>query len=103
MPELFEGNYYLGVFYTIKGDEANKVINEKQYSSQAAYDEDLKGVNAIYMEAVPYLEKALEIKANDPSTLELLKQICFRLRDEAGMMEKYKKYNELFQQVQGQE
>ena len=103
MPELFEGNYYLGVFYTIKGDEANKVINEKQYSSQAAYDEDLKGVNAIYMEAVPYLEKALEIKANDPNTLELLKSICFRLRDEAGMMDKYTKYNELFKQVQGQE
>ena len=103
MPDLYEGNYYLGVFYTIKGDEANKAINEKQYSSQAAYDADLKDVNAIYMEAVPYLEKALEIKANDPSTLELLKSICFRLRDEAGMMEKYNKYNELFKQVQGQE
>ncbi len=41
-PELFEGNYYLGVFYTIKADEMNKVMNEKQYSSQAAYDADLK-------------------------------------------------------------
>ena len=103
MPELFEGNYYLGVFYTIKGDEANKVINEKQYSSQAAYDEDLKGVNAIYMAAGPHLEKGHAIQANDPSTPELLKQACSRLGDRAGMMEKYKKYNELFQQVQGQE
>ena len=30
-PDLFEGNYYLGVFYTIKGDALNKEMNEKQY------------------------------------------------------------------------
>ena len=65
-PDLYEGNYYLGVFYTIKGDEVNKEINAKQYSSQAAYDADLEKVNVIYMEAIPYLEKALELKENDP-------------------------------------
>ncbi len=27
----------------------------------AAYNEDQKGVNAIYMEAIPYLEKAYEL------------------------------------------
>ena len=57
-PDLFEGNYYLGVFYTIKADEMNKVMNEKQYSSQAAYDADLKAANAVYMEAIPWFEKA---------------------------------------------
>lgn len=102
-PDLYEGNYYLGVFYTIKGDEVNKEINAKQYSSQAAYDADLEKVNVIYMEAIPYLEKALELKENDPSSLELLKSICFRLRDEEGMMDKYNKYNELYKQVQGGE
>ena len=102
-PDLYEGNYYLGVFYTIKGDEVNKEINAKQYSSQAAYDADLETVNVIYMEAIPYLEKALELKENDPSSLELLKSICFRLRDEEGMMDKYNKYNELYKQVQGGE
>ena len=81
----------------------NKEINAKQYSSQAAYDADLEKVNVIYMEAIPYLEKALELKANDPSSLELLKSICFRLRDEEGMMDKYNKYNELYKQVQGGE
>ena len=61
-PDLFEGNYYLGVFYTIKADEMNKVMNEKQYSSQTAYDTDLKEVNAVYMDAVPWFEKAYELK-----------------------------------------
>ena len=102
-PDLYEGNYYLGVFYTIKGDEVNKEMNAKQYSSQAAYDADLKAVNAIYMEAIPWLEKAFELKPEDPSSVELLKSICFRLRDEEGMMDKYTKYNEMFKKIQGQQ
>ena len=101
-PDLFEGNYYLGVFYTIKGDELNKVMNEKQYSSQATYDADLKVVNEVYMNALPWFEKAYELKPQDGDTLEFLKSLCFRLRDEPGMMEKYNKYNELYKQVKGE-
>ena len=101
-PDLFEGSYYLGVFYTIKGDALNKEMNEKQYSSQAAYDEDLKKVNGVYMEALPWFEKAHEMKPEDGDTLEFLKSLCFRLRDEPGIMEKYNKYNELYKQVKGE-
>ena len=102
-PDLFEGNYYLGVFYTIKADEMNKVMNEKQYSSQTAYDTDLKEVNAVYMEAVPWFEKAYEMKKDDVNTLDFLKSICFRLRDEEGMMDKYNKYNTLLKEAKGEE
>lgn len=101
-PDMFEGNYYLGLFYTIKGDNLNKVINEKQYSSQSAYDADLKGVNEIYIAAVPWLEKAHALKTDDLSTLDYLKQICFRLRDEPGMQEKYDTYNALYKKVKGE-
>ena len=100
-PDLFEGNYYLGVFYTIKGDALNKEMNEKQYSSQAVYDADLKVVNDVYKDAVPWFEKAHQIKPDDVDTLEFLKSICFRLRDEAGIMEKYNTYNALYKQVKG--
>lgn len=100
-PDLFEGNYYLGVFYTIKGDALNKEMNEKQYSSQSVYDADLKVVNDVYKEAVPWFEKAHQIKPDDVDTLEFLKFICFRLRDEAGIMEKYNTYNALYKQVKG--
>ena len=102
-PDLFEGNYYLGVFYTIKADEMNKVMNEKQYSSQTAYDTDLKEVNAVYMDAVPWFEKAYELKKDDVNTLDFLKSICFRLRDEEGMMDKYNEYNELLKKMKGLE
>ena len=100
-PDLFEGNYYLGVFYTIKGDALNKEMNEKQYSSQSVYDADLKVVNDVYKEAVPWFEKAHQIKPEDLDTLEFLKSLCFRLRDEPGIMEKYNTYNALYKQVKG--
>ena len=101
-PDMFEGNYYLGVFYTIKGDALNKEMNEKQYSSQAAYDADLKGVNDVYMAAVPWFEKAHQIKPEDLDTLEFLKSLCFRLRDEPGIMEKYNTYNDLYKKAKGE-
>ncbi len=101
-PELYEGWFYLGLFYTLRGDQQNNVINEKQYTSQAAYDADLEAVNAIYRQAIPAFEKALEIQPNNEDTLESLKAICFRLRDEAGMMDKYNKYNEAWKAAKGQ-
>lgn len=101
-PDLFEGNYYLGVFYTIKGDALNKEMNEKQYSSQAAYDADLKAANAVYMEAIPWFEKAHELKADDFNTLDMLKQLCFRLRDEPGIQEKYDLYFPLWKAAKGE-
>lgn len=102
-PDLFDGNYYLGLFYTIKADRMNEELNKKQYSSQEAYDTDLKAVNDVYMAALPWLEKAFELKPGDPDTLEILKQLCFRLRDEEGIMEKYNKYNTLWKQAKGME
>ena len=53
--------------------------------------------------AAKQVEKALELKENDPSSLELLKSICFRLRDEEGMMDKYNKYNTLLKEAKGEE
>ncbi|MEG1699735.1 MAG: hypothetical protein RRY33_01270 [Alistipes sp.] len=100
-PDQFDGNYYLGVFYASKGDVLNADMNTKQYSSQAAYDADLKSVNDVYLAAVTPLEKAYQIKPESMDTLELLKQLCFRLRDEPGIKEKYETYNALYKQVKG--
>ena len=101
-PDMFEGNYYLGIFYTIKADDMIKEMNEKQYSSQAEYDKDLKAVNEVYLIALPWFEKAHEINPEDVNTLDMLKSVTFRLRDEAGMQEKYETYNELYKKAKGE-
>ena len=98
-PDLFDGYYYLGLFYILKGDDANQTFNEKTFTRQADYDAGLAEVNAIYMQAVPVLEKALELNPTNRDTVNNLKQLCFRLRDEEGMMEKYNKYNEMLNQM----
>ncbi len=101
-PDLYEGWFYLGLFYTLKGDQQNQIINDKQYTSQSAYDADLEVVNDIYRQAIPAFEKALEIQPNSVDTLESLKALCFRLRDDAGMMDKYNKYNDAWNAAKGQ-
>ncbi len=95
-PKLYEGNYYLGLFHMIKGDEYLENMNSTTYTDQNALNADVIVLNKIYANAIPYFEAAHEIKPDDASTLEYLKQLCFRLRDEPGIMEKYTKYNELF-------
>lgn len=100
-PDLFEGQFFTGYFCVCKGDAMNDEINARSYSSQAAYDADLKQVNEVYLAAVPYFEKAHELKPDDVDTLEILKQLCFRLRDEEGMMDKYNTYNVLYKQAKG--
>lgn len=102
-PDQFEGNYWLGMFYILKADEENRIMQEeKQYNSTAAYEADQKAVTAIYMEAVPWLEKAHQIKPDDFQALDYLKALCFRLRDEPGIMEKYEKYNAEWKQAKGE-
>jgi hypothetical protein len=45
------------------------------------------------------LEKAYEINPADAGTIEFLNQLCFRLRDMDGMMDKYNKYHELYKNL----
>ncbi len=101
-PSMFDGQYYLGLFYTLKGDELNEVMKEKTYTAQTEYTADLAAINDAYMAGVPHFEKAMEIRPTDFSTAEYLKSICFRLRDEDGMMDKYNKYNEIFKKLSGE-
>ena len=99
-PKNSDALYLLGLFYTLKGDELNKIANDKTYSSQAEMEADEKVIADTYMAAIPYLETAHELNPTHEMTLFYLKQLCFRLRDEqAGMMDKYTKYNELYNAV----
>ena len=102
-PDLAEGYYLLGYLYVMKGDAMQNEMGEKNYTSQEAYDADLASVNDVYREAVAPLEKANELKAGDENTLNLLKSVCFRLRDEEGMMDKFNYYNPLWKRAAGQE
>mgnify|MGYP000014827260 FL=1 len=83
----------------MKADALNQEANEKEYTNEGEYEADQKEILSIYSQAVPYLEVAHEIMPQNPDPVQLLKTLCYRLRDEPGMMEKYEKYNELYKQM----
>lgn len=100
-PNDYNTNFYLGYFNIAKGDGLNKEFNTKEFSSSEEYDAERKKVSDAYMKAVPYLEKALELQPENADCAQYLKELCFRLRDEEGMMEKYNKYNTIFKKLKG--
>ena len=102
-PNDYDTNFYLGYFYMAKGDEANRAFNSRldSINSQEEYQAGLKEVNAAYMKSLPWLEKAMELKPESVDCAEYLKVLCFRLRNEEGIMDKYNKYNALFKQLKG--
>ena len=102
-PNDYDTNFYLGYFYMAKGDEVNRAFNARldSINSQEEYQAGLKEVNAAYMKSLPWLEKAMELKPESVDCAEYLKVLCFRLRNEDGVMDKYNKYNALFKKLKG--
>ena len=102
-PNDYDTNFYLGYFYMAKGDEVNREFNSRldAINSQDDYQAGLKVVNAAYMKSLPWLEKAMELKPESVDCAEYLKVLCFRLRNEDGIMDKYNKYNALYKKLKG--
>ena len=102
-PNDYDTNFYLGYFYMAKGDEVNRAFNSRldSINSQEEYQAGLKEVNSAYMKSLPWLEKAMELKPESVDCAEYLKVLCFRLRNEDGIMDKYNKYNALFKKLKG--
>lgn len=100
-PNDYNTNFYLGYFNIAKGDSLNKEFNTKEFTSDEQYNEERQKVSAAYMKAVPYLEKALELQPDNADCAQYLKELCFRLRDEEGMMDKYNKYNAIYKKLKG--
>ncbi len=103
-PDMFDGNYYLALFYMAKGDNLRTEVNSRDYRSQSEYDAEYQKVLDVYKQAVPWFEKALEINPEHIDTVDCLKSLCARLRDESPeYMEKYSKYNGLYKKLKGLE
>ncbi len=101
LPDDFSTNFNLGLTMIKYADEQAKILNEQRFTSQDAYNAELAKVYAAYQESIAPLEKAHALNPEDAASVELLKNVFFRLRDEsASMMENYNKYNELFKSMQ---
>jgi tetratricopeptide (TPR) repeat protein len=95
-PNDFEPNFYTAYFIIEKANAGIEAMNSNSALSYEQYEAENAKINLIYAEAIPWLEKAYEIDPNDAGTIEYLNQLCFRLRDMDGIMEKYNKYHAIF-------
>ena len=98
-PNDAQGYYLLGVFYTSKAEAKLNEVNERHYTVQAEYDRDSDAAVEMYKDALPFLEKAIELNPNDVNSIDLAKQIYFRFRDEGDNMQKFEKYNQRLQEL----
>ena len=100
-PDSFDGNYYLALFYMAKGDKVRDDVNNRDFKSQKEYDTAYQDVLEVYKQAVPWFEKALELNPSHVDTVDCLKSLCARLRDESPeYMEKFTKYTQMYNDMQ---
>lgn len=84
-PDYLDANYNLGaMYYNIAADKLNAAGSIK---NQAEYAKEKEKCEAIFNQALPYLEKAHEMDIKDKDTMKLLKQLYFRQNN----MDKYNK------------
>ncbi|MBR6662605.1 MAG: tetratricopeptide repeat protein [Alistipes sp.] len=98
-PKDAQSLYYVGYFYVLKADGLNNEFNQRDYKSNDEFKADQAKITAVYKEAIPYLEKSYEANPKDVRTLEVLKSLTFRLREEDGIQAKFDKYNKLFNEA----
>lgn len=96
-PEDFESNYFVGYFIIEKANALLDALNSR--TDVEDYDAEVKKVDEVFAQAIPWLEKAHNIDPAHRDTIVSLRQLFFRLREMEGMMEKYSHYRELENQL----
>lgn len=79
-PQNAHGYYFMGFMYVLKGDKLQEEINDLPWNSDINYELEGQKVLNLYEQAIFPFEKALELLPNEPSTIEYLRNIYFRMR-----------------------
>lgn len=82
--EFFEGNYYAGALYL---EKARNIITEVNDLSDEEWEKQspimIGQADDLYADALPYFDKALELKPDNTDIMEILYQIHTRLRNDS--------------------
>jgi len=94
-PDFFDTQYNMGVCYYNKGvamfDAANDIMDNKKYN------EAVEEAKKVFAMSVPYMEHALELKADDMDTMTSLKELYYRLQ----MTDKYNEISKKIEELGG--
>jgi tetratricopeptide (TPR) repeat protein len=86
--DIFESQLSLGIAYINKAAEmnikANEIIDVKKYN------EAVDQLNTVYAKALPYMEKAYDLKPDDVYTMSRLQELYYRLKvKDPALTQKY--------------
>jgi len=86
--DYFDTQYALGIAYINKAADmnikANDIIDVKKYN------EAVDQLNIVYAKALPYIEKANELKPDDIETMSRLQELYYRLKSkDQSLSQKY--------------
>ena len=87
-PDYFDALYNLGVLYNNQGVELNKQADK--FTDQKKYEAANSKANEKFSNAMPVLEKALEVNPKERNTMIALRQIYLRMQ----LTDKLKAINE---------
>jgi tetratricopeptide (TPR) repeat protein len=76
--DVYDTQYGCGAAYINKAAEMFKAAND--IMDVKKYTEAIDQANAVYAKALPYFEKALELKPDDVYTMNNLKELYYRLK-----------------------
>lgn len=79
-PDFFEAYYNIGAIYVNQAAEMQAQANDLPLNETDKYNELTEKAGEYLMQAVPYLEKALEVKPDDAPTIAALKESYSRLK-----------------------
>ena len=77
-PEIFDTQYNMGVCYYNQGSDMSAVAND--IMDNRKYNEAVEEIKDIFQKAVPYMEKALELRPDDVETMTSLRELYYRLK-----------------------
>lgn len=77
-PDYFDSQYASGLAFLNKAVDMN--TRADQLTDEKKYIESLDEIITLYIKAVPYLEKASQLKTDDPDTLSRLQELYYRLK-----------------------
>jgi len=97
-PDLFMALYNLGVLYFNEGvdvvGKANQTKDDEEYKKLR------KQANEKFKQAIPHMEKALEVKPDEQNVLNTLRTLYYRLRTEdPKYVEKYKEISKKLEEM----
>ena len=90
-PQYHDALYMTGLTYVDEANAITEEMNKLNLNQTKQYDALKKKQQAKFSEALPYFEKAEQIKPDDVDTLKALKEVYYRTGNNAKAMEMTKR------------